>query len=291
MRNGLTDTIEIGAEISPHDETTWLDTLANSGPCLSPTATLALGFAGFGAMALVGKTSPRTVGDVSDNRYDANVIIPAPQTFSIWGAIYSGMGTLLIYQALPAQRDNPRLSSARLWLAAAPWANATWIGLTGWQRVYMAYAAQLGLWTGGMALHRALGNAQSGVGPAERWLRAPISLYAGWLNVAQVLSLANFAIDLGWSARTPTPAKWGGAALIATAAGGTIATRKLNDPWFGVPFVVAFTGLAAKKLGQTRKRGRKSKRSGAPALAKIAGTLAAAGAAWLAPKIVRWAIK
>lgn len=270
--------------------TDWREELTEAPPRIGPTATLALGLAGFGAMAVAGTQTPLNVGEVSAKRYQANAVIPAPATFGIWSVIYTGMGALLVYQALPSQRDNPRLEAARFWLAAAPWANATWIGLTGYERVYSASAVQIGLWAGGQALHRALGIGQTDVDLAERVLRAPISLYAGWLNVAEVLSALNLAIDLGWSAQTPAPSAWGSAALVATAAGGAWATRELDDPWFGVPFVAAFAGLAAKKVRQMRSQEAEADKRGASTLAKVAGGLAVAGAAWLAPKLVRWAV-
>ncbi len=278
------EVIEMGAE--PLQD--WLDKMVDRAPRVSPPATLALGVAGFGAQALAGTLSPRSIGEVSARRYGANEVIPTPGTFGIWGFIYAGLGGLLVYQALPSQRHNPRLENARFWLAATPWANAAWIALTGFERVIVANGVLDALWIGGRALHRALEIGRTDVDGVERWLRVPVSVYTGWLNVAEALTGVNFAIDLGWSARTPEPRVWGPAVIAATALGAAFDVRHNHDPWLGVPVLVGLAGIAkkhARKLGDSR---RQAKKSGSGTLAKFATGLAVAGAAWLAPKLVGW---
>ena len=46
-------------------------------------------------------------GEISD-RFQV-YFVPAGYVFSIWGLIYLALGAYAVYQALPAQRDNPRL--------------------------------------------------------------------------------------------------------------------------------------------------------------------------------------
>jgi benzodiazapine receptor len=42
--------------------------------------------------------------------------VPAGYIFSIWGLIYIGLIAYAIYQALPAQKTNPRLQATGWWV-------------------------------------------------------------------------------------------------------------------------------------------------------------------------------
>ena len=55
--------------------------------------------------------------------------MPAGYVFSIWGLIYLGLIAFAVYQALPSQRENPRLRSIGGLFALASVANITWIFL------------------------------------------------------------------------------------------------------------------------------------------------------------------
>lgn len=278
-------------EIKRNDEHTrdgLIDRLVERAPELSPVATLGLGVAGFGAMFLAGTATPLNIGEVSAKRYHSNPIIPSPGTFSIWGFIYAGMGALLVYQALPSQHDNPRFKKARIWLASTPLVNAAWIGLTGFEHVFWADGVIETQRIASRALHRALEIGQPNMVGVERWLAIPISVYTGWLTVAEVLSAVNLAIDLGWSATTPSPKVWGPAVLSATAAGVALDVKRNRDPWIGVPTLIALIGIAKKHTRELNRNGQKAQENGADTLLKAATGLALVGAAWLAPKIVRW---
>ena len=57
--------------------------------------------------------------------------VPAGYVFSIWGIIYIGLIAYAVYQALPAQRENPRLQATGWWVVLGGLANCAWIFL--WQ--------------------------------------------------------------------------------------------------------------------------------------------------------------
>src|SRR5512135_1866157 len=67
----------------------------------------------------------RNTGEISDS---FNVLfVPAGYVFSIWGVIYIALLAYTIYQALPAQRSNPRLRRTGWLVAATSLANGSWI--------------------------------------------------------------------------------------------------------------------------------------------------------------------
>ena len=69
----------------------------------------------------------QTTGEISDN-YPV-MFTPAGYVFSIWGLIYLGLLGFVIYQALPGQRDNPRLERVGYWFVWSCVFNSIWIFL------------------------------------------------------------------------------------------------------------------------------------------------------------------
>src|SRR5512135_773426 len=68
-----------------------------------------------------------TTAQVSDSFHV--YFVPAGYVFAIWGIVYIGLIAYAIYQALPAQRENPRLRSISWWVVLGGLANCAWIYL------------------------------------------------------------------------------------------------------------------------------------------------------------------
>jgi len=66
-------------------------------------------------------------GEISD-RFDI-YFVPAGYVFSIWGLIYLGLLAYAIFQALPSQKENPRLRSIGLPFILSCLTNITWLFL------------------------------------------------------------------------------------------------------------------------------------------------------------------
>ena len=79
------------------------------------------------ALANILPFNGQETGAISD-RF-AIYFVPAGYVFSIWGLIYLGLIAYAIFQALPAQRENPRLRSIGGLFALASVANIVWIFL------------------------------------------------------------------------------------------------------------------------------------------------------------------
>ena len=54
-------------------------------------------------------------GQISD-RFNV-YFVPAGYVFSIWGVIYLGLIAFAVFQALPSQRQNPRLRATGWWIS------------------------------------------------------------------------------------------------------------------------------------------------------------------------------
>ena len=89
------------------------------------------------ALANILPFNGQETGAISD-RF-AIYFVPAGYVFSIWGLIYLGLIAYAIFQALPAQRENPRLRSIGGLFLLSSVANIAWIFL--WH--YEVFAATL----------------------------------------------------------------------------------------------------------------------------------------------------
>src|SRR4030042_5574935 len=55
--------------------------------------------------------------------------VPAGYVFSIWGVIYLGIIAFAVFQALPSQRENPRMRATGWWVALGGLGKSAWIFL------------------------------------------------------------------------------------------------------------------------------------------------------------------
>lgn len=68
-------------------------------------------------------------GNIANDTFnDANYFFPATYVFTtIWPVIYTGILGWAVYQALPANRDNPRFRAAAPWLMVNIFLNGLWV--------------------------------------------------------------------------------------------------------------------------------------------------------------------
>lgn len=131
-----------------------------------------------------------TTGNVSDNI--PSLFTPAGYVFAIWGVIYFFLVTFAIYQALPSQKDNPRLESIGLWFFLSCIFNGVWIFFWHYNLWILTEVAMLGLLVSLIFLY-----VRAGIGKAQPkfWERfsidIPFGIYLGWISVATIANTAN----------------------------------------------------------------------------------------------------
>jgi hypothetical protein len=138
-----------------------------------------------------------TTGEISDS-FEV-YFVPAGYVFSIWGLIYIGLITFTIYQALPAQRENPRLVRVGWWVVVANLANASWIFFWHYQLFPLTLIAMITLLISLLFIYQGLGTGQTSVSAAERWfVRLPFSIYLGWISVATIANVSDVLDFSNW---------------------------------------------------------------------------------------------
>ena len=136
-------------------------------------------------------------GEISD-RFQV-YFVPAGYVFSIWGLIYLGLIAFTIYQALPAQRDNPRLVRVGWAVVIGNIANATWIFFWHYLLFPLSLLAMVTLLATLLFIYTRLEIGKTNVGALERWLvDIPFSVYLGWITVATIANTTDVLDFVKW---------------------------------------------------------------------------------------------
>lgn len=140
----------------------------------------------------------QNTGEISD-RFQV-YFVPAGYVFSIWGLIYIGLIAYAVFQALPSQKENPRLQATGWWVVLGGLANIAWIFLWHYEQFVGTLGAMLILLATLIAVYLRLGTGLTKVSPAETWaVRVPFSIYLGWISVATIANVTDVLDYLGWS--------------------------------------------------------------------------------------------
>ena len=187
-------------------------------------------------------------GEVSD-RYLV-YFVPAGYVFAIWGLIYLGLAAFAIYQALPAQRANPRLRSIGALFVLASAANIAWIFLWHYEVFPATLAVMLVLLASLIAIYLRLGTGRTQVSSAERWaVRVPFSIYLGWITVATVANASQLLYVLGWNGGAIGPQTWAAIMLAVAVVVAILMAFTRRDVAYLLVLVWAFIGIALKHAG------------------------------------------
>lgn len=184
-------------------------------------------------------------GEIS-NQFQ-NFFTPAGYVFSIWGLIYLALIAFTIYQALPSQRNNPRLAKIDILYAVSCVFNSAWLIV--WQREWFALSlvVMVGILLSLVAIYVRLDDTRYKLEGREGWLvHWPFSMYLGWITVATVANATIVLQDLGWKgAGVPGPT-WGAIMVCAAFVIVLAVTFPRKDRAYILVLVWATIGIAVK---------------------------------------------
>ncbi len=184
-------------------------------------------------------------GDISD-RFQV-YFVPAGYVFSIWGLIYVGLIAYAIYQALPSQRENPRLQAIGWWVVLANLANAVWIFLWHYERFPLSLIAMLVLLASLLVVYLRLNAGSPTVSRAETWaVYVPFSIYLGWITVATIANVTSLLDYLNWSGWGLSPEAWMVIMLAAVAIIGALMNITRQDIAYAAVLLWALAGIGVK---------------------------------------------
>jgi hypothetical protein len=200
------------------------------------------------ALANILPFNGQETGAISD-RF-AIYFVPAGYVFSIWGLIYLGLIAYAIFQALPAQRENPRLRSIGGLFLLSSVANIAWIFLWHYEVFAATLPVMLVLLGSLIAIYLRLGTGLTQVSRAETWMvRVPFSVYLGWITVATVANATQLLYFLGWNGGALGPEVWTVIMLAVAVVLAWLMAITRRDVAYLLVLVWAFIGIATKHAG------------------------------------------
>jgi hypothetical protein len=187
----------------------------------------------------------QATGEISD-RFEV-FFVPAGYVFSIWGLIYLGLIAYAIYQALPAQAENPILKKIAGPFLLSSAANIAWIFLWHYEFFPLTLVVMLALLGTLIAIYLILDIGRAPVSRAMKWfVHVPFSIYLGWITVATIANATSLLHFLEWNGWGISPEAW---TLIMLAAGviiGAIISLTRGDVAYALVLIWAFAGIAVK---------------------------------------------
>ncbi|MFZ5810374.1 MAG: tryptophan-rich sensory protein [Chloroflexota bacterium] len=187
-------------------------------------------------------------GEISD-RFRV-YFVPAGYVFSIWGLIYIGLIALAVFQALPAQRENPRLRATGWWVSLGSLANLAWIFLWHYEQFPLTLAAMLILLGSLMLVYLRLGIGRVQVSSMEEFaVRLPVRIYLGWITVATVANVTAVLDYLKWDGFGISPEVWMMIILGAVLLIGALMNFTRGDIAYAAVLLWALAGIAVKHAG------------------------------------------
>ena len=185
-------------------------------------------------------------GQISD-RFQV-YFVPAGYVFSIWGVIYLGLIAFAVFQALPAQRQNPRLQAVGWWISLGGLANSAWIFLWHYQQFPMTVVVMLVLLATLILTYLGLETGRTAVSRAETWaVRIPFSIYLGWITVATVANISDLLDDWKWDGFGIAPELWMGMMLFAVLVIAALMNFTRRDAAFTLVILWALAGISVKQ--------------------------------------------
>jgi hypothetical protein len=184
-------------------------------------------------------------GQISD-RFKV-FFVPAGYVFAIWGIIYLGLIAYAVYQALPGQRENPRLARTGYLFVLSCVANIVWLFLWHYEHFVFTLLAMFALLGLLIAIYLQLGIGKLQVSPGERWLvHLTFSVYLGWITVATIANVTSVLDYLKWGGWGISPQVWAVFMLAVGAIAGFLMARRHGDVAYNLVLLWAFTGIAVK---------------------------------------------
>ncbi len=175
-------------------------------------------------------------------------VIPAGYVFAIWGLIYTLLGVFTVWQVLPRNRTD-ETARALGWLPAlSGLLNSVWIVLFQYRVFVLAVPVIVALLVTLIAIHFRLWDRRETLTGGRYWaVRAPWSVYLGWITVATIANIAQTLSSLGFDGFGIEPTLIAAMVLVV---GIAIASRfvvRFGDAAYGWVIVWAYVGVAVKE--------------------------------------------
>jgi hypothetical protein len=177
---------------------------------------------------------------------------PANYAFSIWSIIYTFVIGFTIYQALPSQRDNPKLAGVRELFITSCVFNISWTFAWHYGFYPLSLILMLGILLAMIGIYVRAGIGERASNWGDRlWVHLPFSLYLSWIAVATIANAASLFETYGWSAFGVSDSLWSAIMiLVAALVGAAVLWRRANAAYAAV-YVWAVIAITVRYANET----------------------------------------
>jgi hypothetical protein len=175
-------------------------------------------------------------------------VIPAGYVFAIWGVIYVLLGAFTVWQALPRNREDATLRSLGYLPALSGVLNTVWLLLFQYEVFALTVPLMVALLVTLIAIHLRLWDHRDTLHGTTYWtVRAPWSVYLGWITVATIANVAQAGAALGFNGFGIDPVLIAAAVLLVGTAIAVTFMARFRDVAYGLVIVWAYAGVVAKE--------------------------------------------
>ncbi len=183
-----------------------------------------------------------TTGEISDAI--PALFTPAGYVFAIWGIIYLALIGFTVFQALPSQKNNPRLEKIGYWFFLSNLLNGIWVVLWQYGQLTLSVLVMLGLLYSLLMIYT---RSKIGIIRAqgvERWtLDIPFGIYLGWISVATIANIAAWGVVSSWNGFGLSPVFWTISVILVGVALAFAMTIRRKEIAYPLVLVWAFAGI------------------------------------------------
>jgi len=174
-----------------------------------------------------------------------SLFTPAGFTFSIWGVIYLGLLVFVIWQALPAQRNNSKVAKISRYFQLNCLMNALWLVVWHFDLLAVSLLVMLVILVTLIQIYRSL-IAEIDAAPfiEHLVLYLPFSVYTGWITLATIANASALQIGSGWDNVWLTAVQWTLLKLAVAGAIGATMILKHRDIPFALVVAWAAYGIS-----------------------------------------------
>lgn len=177
---------------------------------------------------------------------------PANYAFAIWSIIYTFVIWFAIYQALPSQRDNPKLEGVRELFIASCVLNILWTFAWHYEFYVLSLVFMVGILLTMIGIYMRAGIGKPAASWGERlWVHLPFSLYLAWIAVATIANAASLLVYYDLSAFGINDSLWSAIMILIAAIIGAVVLWKRANAAYAAVYVWAVIAITVRYANDT----------------------------------------
>lgn len=194
----------------------------------------------------------QTTGEVSDSY--SNLFAPAGYTFAIWGLIYLMLALYTMYQ-LGFFREDERqerksfFNKIGILFAISSLANALWIFMWHYELIFLSTILIAIVLICLIIINENIKKQEFSL-KEKIFVRAPFSIYFGWVTVATIANITVLFVSLGWTMSRGAEGMWTIIILLVGLAIGMATMMKNKDILYGLVLVWSYIGIYIKHISE-----------------------------------------